>query len=107
MLILHELHAATNVGAGINVMVMGVSAPLKTHTAEYQCSSGTGNATITHYGRNSDQGAWHAIWTYAFTGAANGDKAATTLEHAWENYKTECSVLTGTGGKVLSTMSGA
>ena len=107
MIILHQLHAATNVGAGVVVSARGGAARLKTHTAEYQCSSGTGDATITHYGRNSDQGAWHAIWTYAFTAASNGDKASTTLEHAWDDYKTECSVLTGTGGQVLSTMSGA
>lgn len=107
MLIFNQLHTATNVGAGNTITMRITRASLKTHTVEYLCDSGTGNATVTHYGRNSDAGGWHAIWTYTFTGAASGDKAATTLQHAWEDYKTECSVLTGTGGRVLSTMAGA
>lgn len=108
MSILNQLHTATNVGSGEAISTRGrTGATLKTHTVEYLCDSGTGNATVTHYGRNSDAGGWHAIWTYTFTGASSGDKAATTLQHAWEDYKTECSVLTGTGGRVLSTMAGA
>ena len=106
--ILNQLHTATNSGSGAPITTNVLhNTTLKTHTVEYLCDSGTGDATVTHYGRNGDAGSWHAIWTYTFTGAASGDKAATTLQHAWEDYKTECSVLTGTGGRVLSTMAGA
>ena len=100
-----HLHLATNVGAddtkGLDPGALHI------HTAEYLCDSGTGNATVIHYGRNSGLGSWHAIWTATFTGAASGEKQSVALEHGWAEYKSECTVLTGTGGRVLSTMSGA
>ena len=53
MLILSQLHTATNVGAGNATTIRGrPGATLKTHTVEYLCDSGTGNATVIHYGRN-------------------------------------------------------
>ena len=113
MRIFSQLHVATNAGDDSAAVIgKNVGNSVRTHTAEYRCASGTGNATVTHYGRNgysgdTTGGGWFPIWTYTFTGASNGDKASNTLQHAWEDYKTECSVLTGTGGKVLSTMSGA
>ena len=97
-------HLATNVDAGAPTFVYG---RLHIHTAEYLCDSGTGNATVIHYGRNSGLGSWHTIWTANFTGAASGEKQSAALEHGWAEYKSECTVLTGTGGRVLSTMSGA
>jgi hypothetical protein len=97
-------HAATNIGTGTPTYVYGA---LHMHTAEYLCDSGTGNATVIHYGRNGGVGSWHTIWTATFTAAASGAKQVAALEHAWAEYKSECTVLTGTGGRVLSTMSGA
>lgn len=93
--------------AGPIVRDAGRSA-LHVHTAEFYCDSGTGSATVTHYGRNSDDAAWNQIVTFTFTAAANGEKATPqTLEHNWDQYKSECSALSGTGARVLTTMSGA
>ncbi len=107
MMIFSETHDATNVGAGNAARDTGRST-LHVHTAEFLCDSGTGSATVTHYGRNGNSGSWYAICTFTFTAAANGEKATPqTLEHNWDQYKSECSALSGTGARVLTTMSGA
>jgi hypothetical protein len=85
----------------------GKNTRLHQHTAEFLIPSSTGGAVITHYGRNQDGAAWHLIWTATFTAASNGEKQVATLEHAYEQYKSNCASLTGAGASVLSTMSGA
>ena len=107
MLVFSETHAATNAGAGISSPHAGRT-DLHIHTAEYLCDSGTGGATVTHYGRNSSDGGWFPICEFVFTDVASGTKAEPkALEHNWDQYKTECSAITGTGARVVSTMSGA
>lgn len=106
MNLLNETYAATNVGAG--QARDGRHTKVHTHTAEYSCSSGTGNATVTVYGQNVGDAGWNPVWTATFTGASNGDKATPdTLWHAYDQYKAECSVLTGTGAQVHVAMTGA
>lgn len=83
---------------------------LHTHTAEYLCTSGTGNATVSLYGTNdpSSAGPGHLICTFTFTGAASGDVATPVIsEHSWEYVRSVCTVLSGTGASCRVTVSGA
>jgi hypothetical protein len=96
----HTVDGDSQTGAGRNTR-------LHQHTAEFSIPSSTGGAVITHYGRSAEDGAWHLIWTATFTAASNGEKQVATLEHAYDQYKSNCASLTGTGASVLSTMSGA
>lgn len=98
-----ELHRATNVDAGASQMMRG---RLHTHTAELTTTSGTGSATVKHYGRNGDTGSWHEIVTFTFISEASGSKLVQTLEHAWDNVKSECTAISGTGAAVLTTITG-
>jgi hypothetical protein len=102
MAILTVTHAATNVGAGLPVE--GHEQPMHCHTAELTTSSGTGSAVVVHYGRNGYRGSWHAIATFTFTAAASGSVLSQTLEHVWDEYKSECTSISGTGASVFTTM---
>lgn len=104
MLLLQDTHTATNVGAG--TAVRGYAGQVHLHTADFSCASGTGSATVTHYGRNGGS-SWYEICTFTFTAASDGEAATPqALEHNWEQYKSECSAISGTGASVLTTMSG-
>ena len=102
MLEFQHLHESTAVGGGPVASNIG-KCSVHTHSAEY--AGTTGNATVTHYGRNGI-GGWFTIHTFTFTGAVAGEKQSVTLTHAWDQYRTECSVLQA-GASVLSSMAGA
>lgn len=102
MLLFEHTHTAAAVGGGPVVTNVG-NCSLHIHTAEYIGT--TGNATIIHSGRNGT-GSWFPIYTFTFTAAVAGEKASVALAHAWEQYKTECTVLQA-GASVKSSMAGA
>lgn len=104
MLIFDETHSAVASSGPSS----GRSTRMHQHRAQVVCDSGLVNATVVHYGRNSPSEAWEPICTFTFTSAANGEKQVQSLEHAWEQYKSECtSISGGVNARVLTTMSGA
>lgn len=103
MSIISTSHAATNIGTGD--AVSGALSELHTHTTELVTSAGNGSGTVIHYGRNGTSPSWHEIVAFTFSADPTGTKQSVTLQHRWDQYKSECTAISGTNAVVHSTVS--